>query len=175
MFGGDTLYQLRSSLLLADMERKGGISPHISPFTEAQDIGGLLSQSGFDTLTIDTEDFTVGYPSMFELMWDLQGMGEGNANVNRRFNLSRDILISSAAIYQEMYGLEDDEGIPATFQIIYMIGWKPDPLSMSKPAERGSGEFSIKDVGKLQDLIKEKGMGGRMEYLEELTKPKKDE
>lgn len=34
LFGGDTLYELRSSLQLAEIERKGGISPHISPFTQ---------------------------------------------------------------------------------------------------------------------------------------------
>lgn len=34
MFGGDTLYELRSSLQLAELERKGGIAPHISPFTQ---------------------------------------------------------------------------------------------------------------------------------------------
>lgn len=34
LFGGDTLFELRSSLQLAEMERKGGISPHISPFAQ---------------------------------------------------------------------------------------------------------------------------------------------
>lgn len=33
IFGGDTLFELRSSLQLAEIERKGGLSPHISPFT----------------------------------------------------------------------------------------------------------------------------------------------
>ena len=34
MFGEDTLYELRSSLQLAELERKGGVAPHISPFTK---------------------------------------------------------------------------------------------------------------------------------------------
>lgn len=34
LFGGDTLYELRSSLQLAELERKGGIAPHISPFIQ---------------------------------------------------------------------------------------------------------------------------------------------
>lgn len=34
MYGGETLFELRSSLQLAELERKGGISPHISPFTQ---------------------------------------------------------------------------------------------------------------------------------------------
>ncbi|MPC91844.1 NADH dehydrogenase [ubiquinone] 1 alpha subcomplex assembly factor 5 [Portunus trituberculatus] len=58
-------------------------------------------------------------------MWDLQGMAENNAGVNRKAHLHRDTMLAASAIYQEMYGKE--EGVPATFQIIYMIGWKPDP------------------------------------------------
>lgn len=83
MFGGDTLYELRSSLQLAELERHGGIAPHISPFTEVRDIGSLLTRAGFTMLTVDTDEIVVGYPSMFELMWDLKGMAENNAAYNR--------------------------------------------------------------------------------------------
>lgn len=34
IFGTDTLYELRTALQLAEVERKGGISAHISPFTK---------------------------------------------------------------------------------------------------------------------------------------------
>lgn len=34
IFGGDTLHELRSSLQLAELERKGGLSAHISPFAQ---------------------------------------------------------------------------------------------------------------------------------------------
>lgn len=33
MLGGDTLYELRGSMQLAEQERRGGVSPHISPMT----------------------------------------------------------------------------------------------------------------------------------------------
>lgn len=58
---------------MAELERDGGISPHISPFTEIRDIGGLLTRAGFTMLTIDTDELVIGYPTMFELMWDLKG------------------------------------------------------------------------------------------------------
>lgn len=83
VFGGDTLYELRSSLQLAELERHGGIAPHISPFTAIRDIGSLLTRAGFTMLTVDTDEIVVRYPSMFELMWDLKGMGENNAAYNR--------------------------------------------------------------------------------------------
>lgn len=33
MFGGDTLFELRTSLQLAELERQNGISPRVSPMT----------------------------------------------------------------------------------------------------------------------------------------------
>ncbi|XP_078227522.1 arginine-hydroxylase NDUFAF5, mitochondrial isoform X5 [Callithrix jacchus] len=52
MFGGDTLYELRCSLQLAETEREGGFSPHVSPFTAVSDLGHLLGRAGFNTLTV---------------------------------------------------------------------------------------------------------------------------
>ncbi|KAL6437366.1 hypothetical protein ACFW04_005101 [Cataglyphis niger] len=156
IFGGDTLYELRSSLQLAELERHGGISPHISPFVEIKDIGSLLTRANFTMLTIDTDEIVIGYPSMFELMWDLKGMAENNAARNRNLHLPRDTLIAAASIYKELYGKvrEDDTVfVPATFQIIYMLGWKPD-ASQPKPLERGTGEISLKDLYKLDEIIK---------------------
>lgn len=63
----------RCSLQLAELERDGGISAHISPFAEIRDIGALLTRANFTMLTIDTDEIVIGYPSMFELMWDLKG------------------------------------------------------------------------------------------------------
>ncbi|XP_070494117.1 arginine-hydroxylase NDUFAF5, mitochondrial [Chironomus tepperi] len=150
MFGGETLYELRSALHLAEQERRGGLSPHISPFAQIRDIGGLLNSSGFNMLTIDTDEMVVGYPSMFELLHDLKGMAENNAAFNRPLTLSRDVLLSSAAIYNEMYKKINpetkEEGVQATFQVIYFVGWKPHE-SQQKPAERGSASVSLKDLG----------------------------
>lgn len=50
--GGDSLYELRCSLQLAETEREGGFSPHISPYTAVTDLGNLLGQAGFNMLTV---------------------------------------------------------------------------------------------------------------------------
>ncbi|KAI5288709.1 hypothetical protein KEM54_004983, partial [Ascosphaera aggregata] len=34
MFGGDTLFELRTSFQLADMERRGGVTPRVSPLAD---------------------------------------------------------------------------------------------------------------------------------------------
>lgn len=145
MFGGDTLYELRSSLQLADLDRRGGVSPHISPLADIRDMGGLLQKAGFKLLTVDIDDITVDYPDTFALMQDLQAMGESNAILGREPGaMKKDVLLANEAIYREMYGGEDGS-IPATFRIIYMIGWKEGP-NQAKPLERGSGELNMKDI-----------------------------
>ncbi|KAG8236642.1 hypothetical protein J437_LFUL016334 [Ladona fulva] len=154
VFGGETLYELRSSLQLADLERRGGLAPHISPFIDVRDIGGLLNRAGFTMLTVDTDEMVIGYPSMFELMWDLKGMGENNAAFNRPLHLGRDVSIAADAIYKRLYGREDGS-IPATFQIFYFIGWKPD-ASQPKPLKRGTGQISLKDLHRLDEIVKDK-------------------
>lgn len=59
---------------LAELERAGGVAAHISPFAEIRDIGSLMTRAGFTMLTIDTDEIVVGYPTIFELMWDLKGL-----------------------------------------------------------------------------------------------------
>ena len=93
---------------------------------------------------VDVDEITVAYPSIFEVMDDLQSMGESNAAINRRTHLSRDALISAAATYAALHGLEDGS-VPATYGLLYMIGWKPSP-EQRKPLERGSAGQSLKDV-----------------------------
>ncbi|KAG6828657.1 hypothetical protein H0H92_007126 [Tricholoma furcatifolium] len=144
MFGGETLFELRTALQLAEVEREGGISPHVSPMTDTRDVSNLLGRAGFTLLTVDIDEVKVAYPSMWELLEDLQDMGEGNAVIGRRNMIKRDTLAAASAIYKELHGNEDGT-IPATFQIIYMIGWKPAP-TQPKPLDRGTGEVSLKEV-----------------------------
>ncbi|KAG8895921.1 hypothetical protein FRC01_012126 [Tulasnella sp. 417] len=144
MFGGDTLFELRTSLQLAETEREGGISPRVSPMTQTSDVSNLMARAGFNLLTVDTDEVKVAYPSMWELLEDLRDMGESNAVVERRHFLRRDTLLAASSIYKALHANEDGT-VPATFQVVYMIGWKPDP-SQPKPLERGTGKTNLKDI-----------------------------
>ena len=146
MFGGDTLFELRTSLQLADLERRGGVSPHVSPLADVRDVGGLLNKAGFKLLTVDVEDIVVEYPDTFALTKDLQAMGENNAILHRELGpISRDVLLANEAIYRELHKEEGSRGLPATFRLIYMIGWK-EGKGQSKPLKRGTGEVNLTDV-----------------------------
>ncbi|RGP77306.1 putative methyltransferase [Fusarium longipes] len=145
MLGGDTLFELRTSLQLAESERRGGMSPRVSPLADVKDIGGLLQKAGFKMLTVDIDDIIVDYPDMFALMQDLQAMGEGNAIIGREMGaIQRDVLLAGDAIYKELHGNEDGT-IPATFRVIYMIGWR-EGKDQPQPLPRGSGDINLKDV-----------------------------
>eukprot|EP00475_Leptophrys_vorax_P023421 TRINITY_DN32063_c0_g1_i2.p1 TRINITY_DN32063_c0_g1~~TRINITY_DN32063_c0_g1_i2.p1 ORF type:complete len:214 (-),score=55.02 TRINITY_DN32063_c0_g1_i2:716-1357(-) len=145
MLGGTTLQELRSAFALVEEERFGGLSPHISPMTTVRDVGSLLQRAGFNLLTVDVDTITVPYPDMFTLMNHLKLMGEGHAIWERREHVPKETFLAAAAAYQEMYGDSEDGLIPATFQVIYMIGWSPHPSQLG-PAERGSATTSLKNM-----------------------------
>jgi NADH dehydrogenase [ubiquinone] 1 alpha subcomplex assembly factor 5 len=50
---------------------------------DTRDVSNLLSRAGFTLLTVDVDEVKVNYPSMWELMEDLNDMGEQNAVLER--------------------------------------------------------------------------------------------
>ncbi|XP_023333476.1 arginine-hydroxylase NDUFAF5, mitochondrial-like [Eurytemora carolleeae] len=156
MFGGDTLVELRVALQLAETEREGGFSPHISPFVEVRDIGSILNKNNFTMITIDTDDLKVKYASIFPLMRDLKGMAENNAAYNRKLHLHRETLFAANAIYTDLYA-NPDGSLPASFQVYYWIGWKPDP-SQPKPLKPQKSDVSLKDLHRLDEVAQAYGI-----------------
>jgi hypothetical protein len=58
-------------------------------------------------------------------------MGESNAIMGRKTSVSRDVLLAAEAIYKELHGVE--EGIPATFQVVFMVRSRsPDSLTSDR-------------------------------------------
>lgn len=157
LLGGDTLYELRTSLQLAELERKGGLSPRVSPLVQLNDVGSLLNRAGFNLLTIDTEDIVVGgFPDIVSVCNDLQLMGEQNVVLSRANYLDRDTLLAANEIYKTLHGepqptpdpkdpSKPQITLPVTFHVMFMIGWKKS-ANQPKPLERGTGELNLKDV-----------------------------
>jgi len=159
LLGGDTLFELRGSIQLAEQERNGGVSPHISPMAsttsnetalneDVRDIGNLLGRANFKLLTIDVEDIVVAYPDVTSLLVDIRASGDSAAHINRPGYFGRDLLLATEAVYRELYGEgENKEELPATYHIIYLIGWKEGPTT-PKPLERASVERGFRKQGK---------------------------
>lgn len=146
ILGGETLKELRIACTIAQMEREGGISPRISPLAQVRDAGNLLTRAGFNLPGVDVDEYTVKYPSALELIEHLRAMGETNALSQMNAMLKRDTALATAAIYDSMFASEDGT-VPATFQVIYMTGWK-EHSSQQKPKRRGSATVSFKDIQK---------------------------
>ena len=127
MIGVSSLIELRSSLVLAEMEREGGIFPHIHPMVDVSDVGNLLLSAGFQLPTTDVDTISVGYSDSFLLMEHLQRMGENNASLastKRSKNISIDTLLASASIYQHLFPVDDKnicDEIEASIQVVYAI------------------------------------------------------
>ncbi|KAI3963077.1 hypothetical protein MKW92_040815 [Papaver armeniacum] len=146
ILGGETLKELRIACTAAQIEREGGISPRLSPLAQVRDAGNLLTRAGFALPGVDVDQYTVRYESALDLIEHLRAMGETNALWQRNNLLNRETALATASVYQSMFGAEDGT-IPATFQVIYMTGWKEHP-SQQKAKKRGTATVSFKDIKK---------------------------
>ncbi len=144
MLGGETLNELRRALAEAEIAKEHRLSPRISPMADVRDAGGLLQRAGFALPVADSDTITVMYPDPMKLMADLRGMGETNALIESRKGFTRPQTLLAAARYAELFA--DGEGnVPATFHIITLTGWAPDP-SQQQPLKPGSASARLADA-----------------------------
>jgi len=137
LFGGDTLKELRQALAEAEIAEEDGLSPRVSPFADVRDAGGLLLRAGFALPVADADTLTVSYAEPAKLMADLRAMGESNAvALSRKGFTRRQTLAAAARRYTELFAGGDGR-VPASFQIVTLTGWAPDP-SQQKPLKPGS-------------------------------------
>lgn len=145
MFGGETLHELRDCLMNAELDISGGISPRVAPFADKQQMGALMQRAGFALPVVDSEIFTVTYEHMFALCKDLRGMGE-TLNVKERAKgfSPRALFPAAAQLYAERFA-EEDGRIPASFEMIFLLGWAPHD-SQQKPLQPGSAKNRLADA-----------------------------
>jgi NADH dehydrogenase [ubiquinone] 1 alpha subcomplex assembly factor 5 len=143
--GGQTLHELRQSLLEAESETTGGASPRIHPAVDVREIGHLLQRTGFALPVVDSDSITVTYASPIALMHELRGMGATNVLTQRsRLALRRSTLFRACEIYANRFS--DDKGrIRATFEIVTLTAWVPHE-SQQKPLKPGSATARLVDV-----------------------------
>jgi SAM-dependent methyltransferase len=157
--GGDTLGELRQAFAAAESEIEGGLSPRVAPFADLRDLGALLQRAGFALPVVDSERITVRYDTVFALMHDLRKMGATNALVERRRKpLRRATLLRMAEIYSERFA-DADRRLRATFEIVWLSGWAPDP-SQQQPLKPGSARARLADALKTKEIPAGEKPGG---------------
>lgn len=145
MLGGTTLQELRQCMTEAEALVEGGASPHIAPFADLRDMGGLLQRAGFALPVTDSETVTVRYAHPLALMRDLRAMGATNPLIARRRSpMRRATLLRAIALYCEQFS-DPDGRIRATFETLWLSGWAPDP-SQQKPLKPGSASKRLADA-----------------------------
>jgi SAM-dependent methyltransferase len=124
LIGGESLRELRECLMEAELNVAKGVSPRFSPMIDLQTAGNLLRRAQFHLPVADIETVTLLYKDVFSLMRELRGTGQTNAHVERlrRFT-RREVFEEAASLYKSRF--VNAEGLlPATFDIIYLHGWK---------------------------------------------------
>lgn len=145
LLGGETLNELRASLLAAEAEISGGASPRVAPFVDLRDAGALLQRTGFALPVIDQDRLTVRYDNLFELMRDLRAMGMANMlSARSRTPVSRRLFLRAAELYAQRFS-DPDGRLRATFDIVYLSGWRPHE-SQQKPLKPGSAKASLAEA-----------------------------
>lgn len=145
LLGGATLKELREAWLAAEAEVSGGASPRVAPFADVRDMGALLQRAGFALPVVDSETVTVTYADPFALMRELKAMGASNMlTARRRTPVPRKLLLRAAEIYTERFAKADGR-VPATFEILTLTAWAPDP-SQPKPLRPGSAQTRLADA-----------------------------
>jgi NADH dehydrogenase [ubiquinone] 1 alpha subcomplex assembly factor 5 len=155
LLGGETLKELRQAWLAAEAELTGGASPRVAPFADVRDLGALAQRAGFALPVVDSETVTATYASPLVLMQELKAMGASNMLVARRRRpVTRGLLLRAAAIYAERFAAADGR-VPATFEILTLTAWAPDP-SQPKPLRPGSAQTRLADaLGTRERKLKE--------------------
>lgn len=145
LFGGETLNELRLSLIEAESELTGGAGPRVAPFADLQDIAGLLQRAGFALPAADRDLVVVRYREPMRLLADLRAMGETAALVERSPRaLSRRILARAFEIYRARFA-DPDGRVRASFEILTATGWAPHE-SQPQPLKPGSAKTQLADA-----------------------------
>ena len=147
LFGGDTLNELRDSLLAADVAVSDGVTPRVSPFCDVRDAAHLLARAGFALPVADVDRIAVTYPDALALMRELRGMSETNALTLRQRNFTRRATILKACDrYAKDFAAPGEAGrITASFETIYLTAWSPHE-SQQKPLSPGTATNRLADA-----------------------------
>lgn len=143
--GGETLFELRTALMTAEAEVRGGASPRVHPFADLRDAAGLLQRAGFAIPVADVDRYTVRYSGLGDLISDLRAMGATNVLTGRdRRPLPGEVLVRADAIYRERFS-DPDGRLRATFDLVALSGWRPHE-SQQKPLKPGSASARLADA-----------------------------
>lgn len=124
LFGENSLCELKTSHRQALLDCGKEQASHVQEFPTIDDVAAALATSGMECTHIFTEQEVEFHQDVLTLLQGLKRIGAGNASKRRPPGLaSRQVMQRMMEIYDEKHRCE--EGIPATYEVIYTIAGKP--------------------------------------------------
>lgn len=155
LLGGRTLTELRTVLLRAEEERRGGAAMRVSPVVDVVEGARLLQRTGFAMPVADGDRRTIRYADPTGLLADLKGMGETACLASSAGPLSRATLTRALELYKHAYS-DADGRVRATFELVTLSGWAPAP---DQPRAKRPGSATVRLADALG--VQETGTGVR--------------
>ncbi|MEO7387231.1 MAG: methyltransferase domain-containing protein [Gammaproteobacteria bacterium] len=114
-------------------------TPHVLPFPEMRALGDGLVRAGLAEPVLDTDELTLQYRDLRQLIDDLRATGTTNASTGRRPGLTgRGAWSRLTAAYERERGA--DGLLPATFEVVFGQAW----AAGAPRRRRGPGdEFTV--------------------------------
>ena len=116
-FGPDTLKELRQCWQQVDD------AVHVNHFIDMHDIGDSLLQAGLADPVMSAEYITVTYQQATTLMQDLRDIGANVTAAGHRQGLLTPSSLKRVCDAYEQF--RRDDGLPASYEVIYGHAWKP--------------------------------------------------
>ena len=143
--GPESLQELRTSLMEAEVQVMDGAGLRVDPFTDIRNAGSLLQRCGFALPVVDEDVITVRYDHPLMLIRDLRGFGTTmHLSERTKTPLTRSVVEQMCNNYMQNFS-DPDGRIRATFSFISLSGWKPHE-SQQKPLKPGSAKSRLADA-----------------------------
>ncbi len=152
---------------LAEEEREGGVSQNVLTFPAIPDLANLLHKINLTMPSLGIIRYIFKFDDLVSIFEFLEMIGESNALKNKRPFKKRNTFIAAISLYQNLFNhnrLSNEDIVDfrtnivdmrseknnldyvyATFEVASVICWKYHE-SQQKPKERGSAEFSLKEL-----------------------------
>ena len=123
-FGRRTLQELREAYAEAYESERAEPPQHLKLFPAIHQLGDGLAKNGFEDAMVNADRLKEVYPDSFALLKSLQDIGAGGAFRSENMGLGgRSILKKMDDIYADKFS-EGDDGVYATFEILFARGIK---------------------------------------------------
>lgn len=145
LVGGETLHELRDTLIRVETRQRGGAAPRIHPMVDLLTMSGLMQRAGFALPVADVEIKVIYYKEIRRLLKDIKASGESLIlHARSRDFLGRGFWQAVEDDYKNHHA-EPDGLLRASIEVIYAIGWGPAD-TQQRPLKPGSAQTRLAEA-----------------------------